>query len=461
MVIKTINPATEQLIAQYALMTEPEINRALNAGLNAFTAWKTTNFSHRKSLMLRFASVISENEDRIARLIVTEMGKPVSEARSEVEKSALLCMHYAEFAASYLESRLIPDKNRKIIVCYRPLGLILGIMPWNYPLWQALRFAVPTLMAGNGVVLKHAPITTGIGNLIVELLKEAGFPDFLFQHFILDNELAAKVIADEAIAAVSLTGSELAGSVVAANAAMHIKKAVLELGGSDPYLILDDADLDLAAEAIINSRIRNCGQTCIAAKRVIVIDSVAQPLIEKIKHLMAGFVMGDPMLEETNLGPMARADLRDKLHAQVMQSIASGAKLLTGGIIPSGPGFYYPPTLLTDVHKGMPAYDEELFGPVISIIRVTDEQQGIKVANDSKYGLGAAVFTSDRARGEEIACNQIEAGSCFVNNYVTSDPRIPFGGIKHSGFGRELSKEGIHEFVNIKTVVINDSRQTK
>lgn len=460
MIIETINPSTEEQIASYSLMTELEINRDLKKGKDAFNSWKKTTFSQRKTLMQVFAKTLDKNKERIARLIVMEMGKPITEAKAEIDKCILLCDHYAENAELYLEPRLIPDAQRSIMVCYNPLGLILGIMPWNFPLWQVLRFAVPTLMAGNGVVLKHAPISTGLGNLIVELFQEAGFPDHLFQHFILDNVLAERLIAHEFIVGVSLTGSEAAGSIVASTAAKHIKKAVLELGGSDPYLVLEDADLDLAASSIVNSRIRNCGQTCIAAKRIIVIESVALALIDKIQRLMLNFVMGDPMLAETNLGPMARSDLRDKLHDQVLKSIASGARLLMGGKIPDRRGFYYPPTLLVDVHQGMPAYDEELFGPVISVISVANEKEGIAIANDSNYGLGAAVFTSDLIRGEKIAREQLEAGSCFVNNYVTSDPRIPFGGIKHSGFGRELSKEGIHEFVNIKTVVVYGSGQS-
>ena len=341
-------------------------------------------------------------------------------------------------------------------VCHNPLGIIFGIMPWNFPFWQVFRFAVPTIMAGNAAVLKHAPISTGTGNKIEELFTLAGFPSSLFQHFIVENEGASRVIEHPYVAAITLTGSERAGRSVAAQAGKNLKKSVLELGGCDPYLVLEDADLNKAAQSIVISRLNNTGQVCIAAKRVIVIHTVEKKLVELITHHMSLFNTGDPLDPKVKLGPMARKDLRNTLQLQVEKSLKQGAKLLGGGIIPEGKGFYYPPTLLTNVKPGMPAFDEELFGPVISICSAKDEQEAILLANSGEYGLGAAVFTTDLERGERIATHEIDSGACFVNAFVASDPRLPFGGIKHSGYGRELSKEGILEFVNTKTIVVSD-----
>ncbi|WP_028387861.1 NAD-dependent succinate-semialdehyde dehydrogenase [Legionella fairfieldensis] len=457
MIIHTINPVTEAVIKDYTIFNKNQIAALIDAGNLTFNVWKKTDFSQRKRLILNLATLLKQKKDDFALLMATEMGKPVKSGRMEIEKCIWICDHYAEHAESYLQPRIIHTEMKKTMVCYQPLGLIFAIMPWNFPFWQVFRFAIPTLMAGNAAILKHASSSTGTGNVIADLFLEAGFPEHLFQHFILDNDLAAWVIANEKIAAITLTGSEQAGSIVAAKAASYLKKAVLELGGNDPYLVLEDADLDLAAECIVTSRLNNCGQVCIAAKRIIVLKSVHDELIRKIKTLMADYKMGDPCEEHTNLGPMARGDLRKTLHQQVLTSIKRGAQLITGGEIPKRQGFYYPPTLLTEVHPGMPAFDEELFGPVIAVISAEDEAQAIQLANQSNYGLGAAVFTRDLDRGERIARDELEAGACFVNALVASDPRVPFGGIKRSGFGRELSREGILEFVNVKTVAINDS----
>lgn len=457
MIVRTINPTTEAVLHEYTLLGQKQISALIEAGHLTYSVWKKTPFSQRKQLMLQMAKLLRQKQDDFASLMATEMGKPISSGKAEVEKCAWVCEHYAEQAETYLQPRTIQTEMKKTMVCYQPLGVVFAIMPWNFPFWQVFRFAAPTIMAGNAAILKHAPISTGTGNAIAELFLEAGFPEHLFQHFVLDNELAASVIANPNIAAITLTGSEKAGATVAANAASHLKKAVLELGGNDPYLVLADADLDLAAKCIVNSRLNNCGQVCIAAKRIIVDKAVQETLLNKIKVLMTNYKMGDPLDIKTNLGPMARDDLRKTLHEQVKKSVKLGAKLLVGGEIPKRKGFYYPPTLLTNVHKGMPAFDEELFGPVICLIAAGDEQEAIVLANQSPYGLGAAVFTQDLARGEHIARYEIEAGACFVNAFVASDPRVPFGGIKRSGFGRELSKEGILEFVNTKTVAINDS----
>lgn len=454
MFIRTINPTTEAVLNEYIIMNEREVSAGIEASHLAYQVWRKTSFSQRKLIMLKLAKLLRVKKNEFSTLMAKEMGKPVSSGRAEIEKCAWVCEHYAEYAEGYLQSRIIPTEMKKTMVCYQPLGVIFAIMPWNFPFWQVFRFAAPTIMAGNAAILKHAAVSTGTGNGIADLFLEAGFPEHLFQHFILNNELAAKVIANDYIAAVTLTGSEKAGAIVASHAASYLKKTILELGGNDPYLVLEDADLDLAANCIVQSRLNNCGQVCIAAKRIIVVKPVYTELVAKIAALMADYKMGDPLDDKTNLGPMARADLRKTLHEQVLKSIKQGANLLIGGEIPKGEGYYYPPTLLTDVHKEMPAFDEELFGPIIAIITAEDEAQAIQLANQSLYGLGAAVFTRDLKRGEYIAQNEIEAGTCFVNSLVASDPRVPFGGIKRSGFGRELSREGILEFVNIKTVAI-------
>ncbi|MBA2656875.1 MAG: NAD-dependent succinate-semialdehyde dehydrogenase [Tatlockia sp.] len=454
MFIRTICPTTEAVLQEYLILNEEEIAAQIDAGHLTYKVWRTSTFTQRKQPMLKMAEILRKKRDELAVLIANEMGKPIKAGRAEIEKCAWLCEHYAEEAEHYLKARIIKTDMKKTMVCYQPLGIIFAIMPWNFPFWQVFRFAVPTIMAGNAAILKHAAISTGAGQQIAQLFLEAGFPDHLFQHFIVDNNLAAKVIANKNIAAVTLTGSERAGSSVAAAAATYLKKAVLELGGNDPYLVLADADLDLAAQCIVDSRLNNCGQVCIAAKRVIAVEPIHEALVIKIHKLMANYKMGNPLDETTNLGPMARGDLRTTLHEQVVKSVSSGAKLIVGGEIPKTKGFYYPPTLLTNVHQGMPAFDEELFGPVISVVTASDESEAIYLANQSQYGLGAAVFTQDLARGEYLAQHEIEAGTCFVNALVVSDPRVPFGGIKRSGFGRELSQEGILEFVNTKTVAI-------
>lgn len=454
MVIHTINPATEEKIKEYQTLNSSQIDSLIEAGQVSFKVWRTTSFATRKKLMLVLADLLDKQKQELALIITTEMGKPISSSLSEIEKCALLCRHYAENAETYLQERLIQTEMQKTLVCYEPLGLIFAVMPWNFPFWQVFRFAIPTIMAGNGAILKHASVSLGAGQKIAELFLEAGFPEHLFQNFTIEAEKASQVITHKHVAAVTLTGSGKAGESVAATAGKYLKKSVLELGGSDPYLVLEDADLSLAAKTIIQSRLNNCGQVCIAAKRVIALNSIYEELINEIEKGLKEYKYGDPLKPETILGPMARYDLRETLHAQVLASMQLGAKLRQGGKIPNMKGFYYPATLLIDVKKGMPAFDEELFGPVVAVTSALDEGEAIQLANDSPYGLGAAVFTKDLKRGEDIARFKLEAGSCFVNALVASDPRVPFGGIKQSGFGRELSKEGIHEFVNVKTVSI-------
>lgn len=457
MQIQTINPATEQTLKSYSELNDEEASSRIDAAHTCYQAWRKTTFSHRKKLFLTLANLLRQKQDELAVLMAQEMGKPVTAGKAEIEKCAWVCEHYATHAESYLAPKSIQTEMKKSMVCYQALGVVLAIMPWNFPCWQVFRFAAPTLMAGNAAVLKHASISAGTGNAIAALFLEVGFPEHVFQHFILDKDRVANVIAHKNIVAVTLTGSEQAGSSVAGSAGTHLKKSMLELGGSDPYVVLEDADLELAARCIIDSRLNNCGQVCIAAKRTIVVETVAEALIAELIKEIHRYKMGDPLDPATTMGPMAREDLRKALNQQVVDSVNAGAKLVLGGEIPERQGFYYPPTILTNVHAGMPAFDEELFGPVVAVITALDEADAIKLANQSRFGLGAAVFTRDLARGERIAVNEIEAGACFVNALVASDPRLPFGGIKQSGFGRELSQEGILEFVNIKTVAINEN----
>lgn len=454
MIIRTINPATEVVLEEYTELTESEIYQLIEKGYLAFDSWKKTSFAQRGQLFSRLADILVEKADELALIISNEMGKPVKQSRAEIEKCAWVCRHYAAHGELYLQERIIDTDMTKTLVSFQPLGIIFGIMPWNFPFWQVFRFAVPSIMAGNAVLLRHAPISPGAGNAMAELFAEAGFPSHLFQHAIMNNDMAATVIAHPQIAALSFTGSAKVGRLVASLAAQNLKKSVLELGGNDPYLVLDDADLDLAAQCITASRLNNCGQVCIAAKRIIVVESLYDALISKICLLMAEYQMGDPLNAETKLGPMARSDLRETLHQQIIISIQKGAELITGGVIPLGQGYYYPPTLLVNVQKGMPAFDEELFGPVVSVTKCKNEEEAITLANQSDFGLSAAIFTRNVVRGEEIATHLLNVGTCFINAFVASDPRVPFGGIKNSGFGRELSMEGMHEFVNTKTIAI-------
>ncbi|MCC5792526.1 MAG: NAD-dependent succinate-semialdehyde dehydrogenase [Legionellaceae bacterium] len=453
-ILQTINPATGQKIADYTLSTEDEIGQRIERAHTAFLNWQEVSLAERSALMNHLAGKLKQQKAECVHLMSTEMGKPQTEAGQEIDKCIWVCQHYAEHAANYLSDQPIATEYQTSYVTYRPIGVIFAIMPWNYPFWQVFRFAAPNLMGGNSALLKHAAIASGCGQKIAALIAEAGFPEGLFQSIIMDSSLSATTIGHPLVAGVTLTGSDRAGRAVARAAGEHLKKVVLELGGSDPYLILDDADLDRAAECIIKSRLSNAGQVCIAAKRVIVHQSVAAALETKILAGMKSYIPSEPHTATCLLGPLARDDLRTTLHQQVQESIAKGATLRVGGRIPAGDGFYYPATLLTNVQPGMPAFDEELFGPVIALIGAKDTEQAIELANQSPYGLGAAVFTRDTAKGEAIAKNRLEAGSCFVNTMVSSDPRLPFGGIRQSGFGRELAAEGIREFMNIKTVVM-------
>jgi succinate-semialdehyde dehydrogenase/glutarate-semialdehyde dehydrogenase len=454
MSIESINPANGKLIKTYEADTTLQIQRKIERTHKAWLAWQHSAAPLRADLLKKLAGVLGQRKNELATLMALEMGKPIRQGIIEIEKCSAVCVYYADNAATFLKEQLIETDAQKSFVTFQPFGVVLAIMPWNFPFWQVFRFLAPALAAGNCGVLKHASNVPGCALVIEEMVRQAGFPDDVFQTLLASSNEVDAMIENPHIKAVTLTGSTNAGIKVAQKAGSMLKKTVLELGGSDAYIILEDADLELAATTCTDSRLINSGQSCIAAKRFIVVDSVAKEFTQLMLQKMNSKEMGDPLSEQTDVGPQARVDLRDELHEQVQQSIKAGAQCILGGQVPEGNNAYYPPTILTQVTKGMPAHDEELFGPVAAIITARNEEHAIDIANDSIFGLGAAVFTKDITRGEHIASTRLEAGSCFVNSMVKSDPRLPFGGIKQSGYGRELGMFGIHEFVNIKTVFI-------
>ena len=450
---KTINPANEDILAKYQYYSTDHIRSAINDCDLAWQDWKSQSFSARASLLMNLSNLLLTKKEELAEEITNEMGKPLSQAIAEIEKCSWVCEFYATNGEAFLQPEMVESDASKSYVTFEPLGVVFAVMPWNFPYWQVIRFAAPALMAGNAALLKHSPNTSGCALTIEKLFLEAGFPKGLFKTVLVDIPQIEEIVSNPRIAAVTLTGSTKAGKSLAALSGRYLKKIVLELGGSDPYIILEDADLELAAEACVTGRLINSGQSCIAAKRFIVAKPIANDFTDLIYQKLKEKKVGDPYAEETDIGPLAREDLRDQLHNQVKASIQSGAKCLLGGDKFASKGFYYPPTLLTNVSKGMTAYSEELFGPVASIIVVKDNEEAIQVANDSIYGLGSAIFSRDIATAELIA-SKINAGSTFINSFVKSDPRLPFGGVKQSGYGRELSYIGIKEFVNIKTVYL-------
>lgn len=452
--LTAINPANSSIIQSYEEDSTAQVAEKIEAAQRAFLSWRETTFPQRVEKLRNAAQILTGNKEEYAALMAAEMGKPIRDGRAEIEKCAWVCDYYADNALTALQPEFIETDARRSYIAFTPLGVILAIMPWNYPFWQVFRFAAPALMAGNAALLKHASNVPGCSLALANIFKTAGFPENLFQNLLLSSKRVDRLIAQPLIRAVTLTGSLSAGRAVAAGAGQSLKKTVLELGGSDPYIILADADLAKTVEACVASRLLNSGQSCIAAKRFVVVESVRQRFEDMLVAQMQRKQMGDPLDEDTEIGPQARADLRDDLHRQVTQSIEKGARCLLGGRLPAGAGAFYPATVLGSVQKGMPAYDEETFGPVAAVIAVKDEAAAIRTANDTPFGLGAAVFTGDVLRGERIAAEKLEAGNCFVNAFVKSDPRLPFGGIKQSGYGRELSHYGIKEFVNIKTVYV-------
>src|SRR5436190_3400242 len=453
MSLQSINPATGQVLERFEETSAQELDHILDAAHEAFLAWRTIPFATRAQKMRGAARVLRERADTYARTMTLEMGKPIVQAEAEVEKCAVVCDYYAEHAETFLAAEPRETDASRSYVRFDPLGPVLAVMPWNFPFWQVFRFAAPALMAGNVGILKHASNVPRTALQIEEVFREAGFPRGVFSTVLVGSSAVASLVADPRIVAVTLTGSEGAGRNVAEHSGRELKKTVLELGGSDPFIVLADADLAAAAKSAADARLINSGQSCIAAKRFIAVEAVADRFLDLFLDELRSRRMGDPLARETQVGPQARIDLRDQLHKQVEESVKRGAKRLLGGEIPRGKGAFYPPTLLAGVDKGMPAFDQETFGPVAAVVRAKDEGDAVRLANDSPFGLGASIWTQDRARAEHLAA-QIEAGAVFVNGIVKSDPRLPFGGIKRSGYGRELSEYGIREFVNIKSVWI-------
>lgn len=456
MSISSINPVNGSIIKEYKEDTAEIVNQKIDLVHQSWLTYRTTDFAYRASFLKKIAELLNERKEELARIMALEMGKPIKAGLAEVLKCASVCDYYANNGADFLADQLVETAASKSYVSFQPIGVGLAIMPWNFPFWQVFRFLAPALMAGNCGVLKHSSGVTGCALAIEKIVEDAGFHSGVFKTLVVGNKAINQVIEHPLIKAVTLTGSTAAGQKVAEQAGRLIKKAVLELGGSDPYLILADANLEKSAQICADARLINNGQSCIAAKRFIVVKEVEEKFTSYLKAAMAAKITGDPLANDTELGPMARVELRDELHQQVLKTIDQGATCILGGEIPviDGNHAYYQPTILTGVKKGMLAYEEEIFGPVATIITATDVADAVRIANDTDFGLGAAVFTQDLALAEDLARNQLDAGSCFVNEGVKSDPALPFGGINQSGYGRELGSFGIHEFVNIKTIYI-------
>lgn len=456
-VIETVNPATGQVLERYEEHNGAALVHLLaRAWARWQDDWQHRALEERLVVLSNTAEALEARRDELATLITTEMGKPIAAARAEVDKCAWLCRQYVEHSASYLEPEQYATEAERSYVRFDPLGPIFAIMPWNFPLWQVFRFAVPNLAAGNVGLLKHAASTTGCALAIEQLFRDAGLPEDAFTTLLIGHEAAAQVIGDPRVRGVTLTGSDQAGRAVAAAAGQHLKKTVLELGGSDPLIVLDDADLDAAARTAVASRYLNSGQSCINAKRVIVARQVYDDFVERFRAEVEALTVGDPIDEATDIGPLARADLRDTVHDQVRRTLdhPDGGTLLAGGAPLDGPGFFYAPTVLRDVDARAPAATEEVFGPVAALMDAEHDEAAIALANSSRFGLGAAIWTRDLERGEQMA-GRLESGSVFINELVKSDPRLPFGGVKDSGYGRELGSHGLREFTNVKTVWVN------
>mgnify|MGYP000660474832 CR=1 FL=1 len=451
--MKSINPATGKLIGEYPVYSNDETTDIISKTQATWASWKVTDFEQRSILMHSAASVLRNEKDDLARVMALEMGKVMHEAQAEIEKCAWVCDFYADNAKAFLADEIVETNASKSFVSFEPIGIVLAVMPWNFPFWQVFRFAAPALMAGNAAVLKHASNVPACALAIEKIFVKAGFPENLFRTLMISASQVEAVIMNPYVKAVTLTGSEAAGMNVAAIAGRELKKTVLELGGADPFIVLDDADIGTCVNTAVNARMINNGQSCIAAKRFIVVESRLEEFETRKTELMSALIAGDPLLPNTQVGPLARADLRAELHEQVQASLDAGARLLLGGKSIPGPGYFYEPTIISDVRAGMSLYREETFGPVSTIIPVKDTDEAIGVANDSEFGLGASLWTNDLTRGEHLA-RQIESGAVFINGMTVSDPRLPFGGIKRSGYGRELSHFGIREFTNIKSIWI-------
>jgi acyl-CoA reductase-like NAD-dependent aldehyde dehydrogenase len=452
----SLNPATEELMASYRPHSDDQIEKMLQEAQHCFSPWKKEKISKRAEFMKKAADCLRRNRDKYARLMTEEMGKPITESEAEIEKCAWNCDYYAENAERFLRDEPRISSAAESYTQYIPLGVILSVMPWNYPFWQVIRFAAPALMAGNTAILKHASNVPQCALAIEEIFRDAGFPSGAFQTLLVPGSEVSKLIEHPLIAAVTLTGSEEAGCQVASCAGRALKKTVLELGGSDPFIVLEDADLDAAVATGVRARYQNAGQSCIAAKRFIIVESVFQQYLDRFVSAVGALKVGNPMDRSTRIGPLARAEFLEDLERQVGESVREGARVIAGGRRRKGKGYYFEPTVLAEVHPDMPAGREELFGPVAAMIRVRDAEEAIRIANRTPFGLGSNLWTSNIARAKTLA-REIEAGQVFINGMVASDPRLPFGGVKRSGYGRELSELGIREFVNIQTVWIGPS----
>ncbi|MDB9312053.1 NAD-dependent succinate-semialdehyde dehydrogenase [Spirulina sp. CS-785/01] len=451
MAIATINPYNGETLKTFTPLTSAEIATKLTQAQSAYIAYRQIPLTQRSQWLEKAATLLEANSQTYGQLMTTEMGKPLKSAVAEAKKCAWVCRYYGEKAAEFLQDQPGESDGSAAFVRYQPLGVILAVMPWNFPFWQVFRFAAPALMAGNVAVLKHASNVPQSAIAIEQIFREAGFPDNVFQTLLIGASQVETVLSDQRVQAATLTGSEPAGASLAATAGKYIKKTVLELGGSDPFIVLESADLDKAVKAAVTARMLNNGQSCIAAKRFILQSSIADEFEQRLLEKFQSLKVGDPLAEDTDIGPLATAAIRDELAQQVEKSLALGAKALIGGQPLEGPGNFYPPTLLTNIPPDAPAAREELFGPVASVFRVDSLDEAIALANDTPLGLGASAWTKIETERDRLI-NDLEAGAVFINGLVKSDPRLPFGGIKRSGYGRELSREGIHEFVNIKTV---------
>ncbi len=452
--MQTVNPADGRVSAQYEALSDDRLQQRLKAAANAFESWRQVPIADRSQALRRVGDVLKERQRELARLMTEEMGKPISQSLAEIDKCSLVCRHYAETAAASISPSEVRMPEKRSYIRFDPIGVVLAIMPWNFPFWQVFRQAAPAIAAGNTVLLKHAANVAGCGVRIEEVFHDAGLTDGIFTNLLIEHDQVASVLDHPRVQSVSLTGSERAASIVASAAASRIKKTILELGGSDPFIVLADADLDSVVEQAIAARTINNGQSCIAAKRFLVAKEIAAEFVGGLAKGMQHLVIGDPLDPKTQIGPLARKDLVDTLDDQVQRSIKSGARLVCGGTPLKRPGFFYPPTVLTEVLPGMAAFDEETFGPVAAVTEVPDnDAEIVKLANQSRFGLGASIWTGDTQRGERLAA-QLDCGSVFINQIVQSDPRLPFGGVKLSGYGRELGEVGLREFTNIKTVCV-------
>ncbi|PJE30980.1 succinate-semialdehyde dehydrogenase / glutarate-semialdehyde dehydrogenase [Pseudooceanicola antarcticus] len=451
----TVNPATDEALETYPLMSDAEVTSSLEACHAAFADWRLKSHAERGQVLEAIGRKLRERKEDFAQLMTREVGKRLQDSRDEIDLCAAICDWTAKAGPDVLadEERSLQD-GRKGVITYSPIGVVYGIQPWNFPAYQAVRYAVANLMAGNGVLLKHAEICTGSGLFLRDIFEEAGLPKNLFTVMLIDHDQSDELIAHKLVRGVTMTGSAKAGSIIAAKAGEHLKKTVMELGSNDAYLVLEDADLELAIKTCVAGRIYNNGQTCVNAKRFIVADKVYDAFIDGYVKAMDEVKLGDPTKDDTDLGPMARADLRDTLHEQVEESVAKGARIAVGGKMPEGKGCYYPATVLTEVAPGQPAYDDELFGPVASVIRAKDDEDAMRIANDSRYGLGGGIFSKDEARARELAKQHFDTGMVFINHFNLATPEMPFGGVKDSGYGREHGGFGMTEFVNAKAIAL-------